>query len=319
MVEPGRRLEDEPALAAAANELRELLDRAGRARRRSGSSRAGRAPRPRRAARPRGRPRRPAARCRADHRERATLVLRQLRELRGRPDEPPEQPRVLALPRAPVLGERLGRRQARRREHRRVVEEPRQERAAGVVRHEARGYTGRRARPRAVGACEPRQIREEAALSSPSQVCGSPGPFARFARSAFGSAFRSLDASGFAARLLTASACVRARTCRARRRGRIRGRRSLLESLHGCALPEVPSADLRGRRRAGGGRPDAEQRDLGRRGAPGLPLRRPARHRQDLDGAHPRQVPQLRAGADDDARRHVPRVPRDRRRARRST
>jgi DNA polymerase III subunit gamma/tau len=31
-----------------------------------------------------------------------------------------------------------------------------------------------------VGACEPRQIREEAALSSPSQVCGSPGPYDRF-------------------------------------------------------------------------------------------------------------------------------------------
>jgi len=43
-----------------------------------------------------------------------------------------------------------------------------------------------------VGACEPRQIREEAALSSYSQVCGVPGLFARFARFAFGSAFRSL-------------------------------------------------------------------------------------------------------------------------------
>ena len=30
-----------------------------------------------------------------------------------------------------------------------------------------------------MGACEPRQIREEAALSSPSQVCGSPGPYYR--------------------------------------------------------------------------------------------------------------------------------------------
>jgi DNA polymerase III subunit gamma/tau len=30
-----------------------------------------------------------------------------------------------------------------------------------------------------VGACEPRQIREEAALSSPSQVCGAPGPYDR--------------------------------------------------------------------------------------------------------------------------------------------
>ena len=47
------------------------------------------------------------------------------------------------------------------------------------------------------------------------------GPFARFARSAFGSAFRSLGASGFAARVLTALALVcRARACRARRRSR---------------------------------------------------------------------------------------------------
>src|SRR5215831_8102885 len=116
---------------------------------------------------------------------------------------------MLALPGAPVLGECLGKRQARRREGRSVVEEPRQERAAGVVGHEARGYTGRRARPRAVGACEPRQIREEAALSSYSQVCDRSGP--------------------------------------------------LLESTRGCALPEVPSAELRGGRRAGGGRPDADE------------------------------------------------------------
>ena len=34
----------------------------------------------------------------------------------------------------------------------------------------------RRVGLRAVGACEPRQIREEAALSIPSQVCGPPGP-----------------------------------------------------------------------------------------------------------------------------------------------
>ena len=34
----------------------------------------------------------------------------------------------------------------------------------------------RRVGLRAVGACEPRQIREEAALSDPSQVCGQPGP-----------------------------------------------------------------------------------------------------------------------------------------------
>ena len=64
VVQAGGRLEDEPALAAAADELRELLDARDAARRRSGSSRARRAPRPRRAARPRDRPRRPVARCR---------------------------------------------------------------------------------------------------------------------------------------------------------------------------------------------------------------------------------------------------------------
>ena len=95
--------------------------------------------------------------------------------------------------------------------------------------------------------------------------------------------------------------------------------RHLLESSRGRALPEIPPAELRRGRRAGGGRPDAEQRDHVRTGAPGLSLRRPARHRQDVDGAHPREVPQLRAGPDDDARRHVPRLPRRSPPARRST
>ena len=40
---------------------------------------------------------------------------------------------MLALPRARVLGEGLGQRQARRREHRRMVEEPGQKRPASVV------------------------------------------------------------------------------------------------------------------------------------------------------------------------------------------
>ena len=76
-----------------------------------------------------------------DHCECATFVLPQFRELSSRPDETAEHPRMLALPGAPVLGERLGRRQARRREHRRMIEEPRQQGAAGVVRHAAGGYT----------------------------------------------------------------------------------------------------------------------------------------------------------------------------------
>jgi len=92
------------------------------------------------------------------------LVLGHLRELRCGPDQSAQHPRVLARARAPVLGKGLGRREAGRREGRRMVEETVEQRAASVVGHEARGYTGRRARPRAVGACEPRQIREEAAL-----------------------------------------------------------------------------------------------------------------------------------------------------------
>jgi len=48
---------------------------------------------------------------------------------------------MLALPGAAVLGERLRRRQARRREHGRMVEEPAQQRAARVVGHPAAGYT----------------------------------------------------------------------------------------------------------------------------------------------------------------------------------
>src|SRR5204863_3062856 len=76
-----------------------------------------------------------------DNRTCAVFVLRQLRQLSSRPDETAEHPRVLALPGAPVLGERLGRRQARGREHRRMIEEPRQQGAAGVVRHAGGGYT----------------------------------------------------------------------------------------------------------------------------------------------------------------------------------
>ena len=51
-----------------------------------------------------------------------------------------------------------------------------------------------------------------------------------------------------------------------------------------------------------------------RPGAAGLPLRGPARHRQDVDGAHPRQGAQLRAGPDADPGQDLPRLRRDRER-----
>ena len=128
-----------------------------------------------------------------------------------------------------------------------------------------RRYTCPRVGLRTVGACEPRQIRKEAALSIPFQVCGSPGPFV------------SCDAPP-------------------------RGGAFLLESFRGRALPEIPPPDLRRGRRSGGGRPDAEERDHRRTGAPGLSLRRPARHRQDVDGADPREEPELHARPDGDSR-----------------
>src|SRR4029079_17975088 len=62
-----------------------------------------------------------------DHGERAALLPRQLRETRRPPDEAAEYPRMLALAGAAILGERLGGRQARRGEQRRMVEELRQE------------------------------------------------------------------------------------------------------------------------------------------------------------------------------------------------
>ena len=78
------------------------------------------------------------------------------------------------------------------------------------------------------------------------------------------------------------------------------------------ALPEVPAADVRRGGRSGGRGPDAPQRDRARPGAPGLPLRRPARHREDVDGAHPRQGAQLRLRPDGHTRRDVQRVRVDR-------
>ena len=177
----------------------------------------------------------------------------------------------------------------------------------------------RRAGLRTVGACEPRQIRKEAALSIPFQVCGSPGPF-------FSSDCRPClmlgvlvdEQSGDSTPTRNGPSCwvfscSEPSPSRRPSPGGSEAGAFLLESFRGRALPEIPPADLRRGRRPGGGRPDAEERDHGRTGAPGLSLRRPARHRQDLDGADPREEPELRARPDGDARRHVPRVRRDRR------
>ena len=78
------------------------------------------------------------------------------------------------------------------------------------------------------------------------------------------------------------------------------------------AVPEVPAPGLRRGGRAGRGRPDAEERDRLRPGAPGLSLRRPPRDRQDLDGPHPREGAQLRPRPDPDAGQHLQRVRDDR-------
>ena len=66
-------------------------------------------------------------------------------------------------------------------------------------------------------------------------------------------------------------------------------RSSLRQSAGGRPLPQVPPPDLRRGRRAGGGRADAHERDRAGQGAPGLPVRRAARHRQDVARAHPRE------------------------------
>jgi len=58
-----------------------------------------------------------------------------------------------------------------------MVEEPAQKRPCSV--HERQSYTPARVGLRAVEACEPRQIRKEAALSIPFQVRGQPGPYDR--------------------------------------------------------------------------------------------------------------------------------------------
>ena len=72
----------------------------------------------------------------------------------------------------------------------------------------------------------------------------------------------------------------------------------LLESTGDRALPQVPPPDLRGGGRAGGGRADAHERDRAGQGAPGVPVRRAARHGQDVARPHPREGGQLRARPD---------------------
>src|SRR5205823_2863704 len=61
--------------------------------------------------------------------------------------------------------------------------------------HERQRYTADRVGLRAVGACEPRQVREEAALSIPSQVRDQPGPYSFFVSSAIRNSGRRLTSS----------------------------------------------------------------------------------------------------------------------------
>ena len=71
------------------------------------------------------------------------------------------------------------------------------------------------------------------------------------------------------------------------------------------AVSPPPPAHVRRDGRPGAGRAHAAQRGEQRQGAPRLPVRRAARHGQDLDGEDPRGVPELRARADDRAMRAV--------------
>src|SRR5487761_91070 len=161
VMQPRRRLEDDVGLAAAAHERRQLLygrDRSAAAADLRGSLDVELVALPLGAA--------------SDARELATLHFDALGH-----DEAAEEPCVRACLRARVLGERVGERHARRREERRMVEEPAQKRPCSV--HERQSYTPARVGLRAVEACEPRQIRKEAALSIPFQVRGQPGPYDR--------------------------------------------------------------------------------------------------------------------------------------------
>src|SRR3954452_11025829 len=95
-------------------------------------------------------------------------------------------------------------------------------------------------------------------------------------------------------------------------RGGYRCVRSFLRQSAGDrALPEVPPADVRGGRGPGGGDPDADQRDRRRQGAPGLPLRRAARHREDIARPDPREGAQLPERPDRHAVQRLPLVRRD--------
>ncbi len=114
VMQPRRRLEDDAALAAAAHERRQFLH--GRDRGTAAADLRG-----------------PldvevvalALGAAADDRELTTLDLDALGH-----DEAAEEPRVRARLRARVLGERVRQRHARRREQRRMVEEPAQKRPA---------------------------------------------------------------------------------------------------------------------------------------------------------------------------------------------
>ena len=80
------------------------------------------------------------------------------------------------------------------------------------------------------------------------------------------------------------------------------------------ALPPTPPAHVRRRGRAGPRGPHAAQRDRAGQGPPRVPVRRLARHRQDVDGEDPRRLAELRERADGHAVRGVRVVPHDRQR-----
>ena len=83
------------------------------------------------------------------------------------------------------------------------------------------------------------------------------------------------------------------------------------ESACDRPVSQVPAADVRGGGRPGSGGADALERDREREDPAGLPLRRAARDREDLDGADPREVDQLQARADRAPRQHLSRLRRD--------
>ena len=96
------------------------------------------------------------------------------RSPRSTPAGPSAMQRVQRRLREDVAEPATGRRPRRRPASRRRGAPPREKTPKPA--HERQRYTAARAGLRAVGACEPRQIRKEAALSIPSQVCGSARP-----------------------------------------------------------------------------------------------------------------------------------------------